>query len=259
MNIFSKISPFVSFYYFSKCNIYASTLSKGNDLFLLFIFFPARIISRQQVKGMIQIHLPIPPLRVWVLHVFFSSCASLQIIFHAAPGKKRLVISYDRPFKQKCRDTSGLCGGDTGSGAGSKISSYQWYFYVNARCCQMWGYHTIWCIASACCNIDASVTVLVGGCRDAVPGISRRCHRGVGRGFQKIGILGDQPFHRKPHVELYVLSVSCLGENFPDAGRRMEKSDIHQRISGLPLNQDIIHIHLCFHKDKRKLWNRWNC
>ena len=50
MNIFSKISTFVSFYYFSKCNIYASTLSKGNDLFLLFIFFPARIISRQQFK-----------------------------------------------------------------------------------------------------------------------------------------------------------------------------------------------------------------
>ena len=87
MNIFSKISTFVSFYYFSKCNIYASTLSKGNNLFLLFIFFPILIISRQQFKGMIQIHLPIPPLRVWVLHVFFSSCASLQIIFHAAPGK----------------------------------------------------------------------------------------------------------------------------------------------------------------------------
>ena len=140
MNIFSKISTFVSFFYFSKCNIYAScasTLSKGNDLFLLFIFFhhinvirnqwnqcrnpcrrickanteKARILSRQQFKGMIQIHLPIPPLRVWVLHVFFSSCASLQIIFHAAPGKKRLVIPYDRPFKQKCRDTGGLCGG----------------------------------------------------------------------------------------------------------------------------------------------------
>ena len=114
MNIFSKTSTFVSFYYFSKCNIYASTLSKGNDLFLLFIFFPALILSRQQFKGMIQIHPPIPPLRVWVLHVFFSSCASLQIIFHAAPGKKRLVIPYDRPFKQKCRDTGGLCGGDTG-------------------------------------------------------------------------------------------------------------------------------------------------
>ena len=116
MNIFSKISTFVSFYYFSKCNIYAScasTLSKGNDLFLLFIFFPALILSRQQFKGMIQIHLPVPPLRVWVLHVFFSSCASLQIIFHAAPGKKRLVIPYDRPFKQKCRDAGGLCGGYT--------------------------------------------------------------------------------------------------------------------------------------------------
>ena len=125
MNIFSKISTFVSFFYFSKCNIYASTLSKGNDLFLLFIFFPALIISRQQFKGMIQIHPPIPPLRVWVLHVFFSSCASLQIIFHAAPGKKRLVIPYDRPFKQKCRDAGGLCGGDTGSGAGSKAASYQ--------------------------------------------------------------------------------------------------------------------------------------
>lgn len=71
MNIFSKISTFVSFYYFSKCNIYASTLSKGNDLFLLFIFFPARILSRQQFKGMIQIHLPIPPLRVW--YCMFSS------------------------------------------------------------------------------------------------------------------------------------------------------------------------------------------
>lgn len=58
MNIFSKISTFVSFYYFSKCNIYASTLSKGNNLFLLFIFFPILIISRQQFKGMIQIHLP---------------------------------------------------------------------------------------------------------------------------------------------------------------------------------------------------------
>ena len=128
MNIFSKISTFVSFYYFSKCNIYAScasTLSKGNDLFLLFIFFPALILSRQQFKGMIQIHLPVPPLRVWVLHVFFSSCASLQIIFHAAPGKKRLVIPYDRPFKQKCRDTGGLCGGDTGPGVGSKAASYQ--------------------------------------------------------------------------------------------------------------------------------------
>ena len=60
MNIFSKTSTFVSFYYFSKCNIYASTLSKGNDLFLLFIFFPALILSRQQFKGMIQIHPPIP-------------------------------------------------------------------------------------------------------------------------------------------------------------------------------------------------------
>ena len=66
----------------------SSALCKGNDLFLLFIFFPTLISSRQQLKGMIQIHPPIPPLRVWVLHVFFSSCASLQIIFHAAPGKK---------------------------------------------------------------------------------------------------------------------------------------------------------------------------
>ena len=168
MNIFSKISTFVSFYYFSKCNIYASTLSKGNDLFLLFIFFPARILSRQQFKGMIQIHLPIPPLRVWVLHVFFSSCAPLQIIFHAAPSKKRLVIPYDRPFKQKCRDTGGLCGGDTGPGAGSKAASYQRHFYVNARSCQMWSDHAIWRIASACCNVDASVTMLVGSCRNAV-------------------------------------------------------------------------------------------
>ena len=160
MNIFSKISTFVSFYYFSKCNIYASTLSKGNDLFLLFIFFPILIISRQQFKGMIQIHLPVPPLRVWVLHVFFSSCASLQIIFHAAPGKKRLVIPYDRPFKQKCRDAGGLCGGDTGPGAGSKAASYQRHFYVNARSCQMWSDHAIWRIASACCNVDASVTML---------------------------------------------------------------------------------------------------
>lgn len=144
---FSKISTFVSFYYFSKCNIYASTLSKGNDLFLLFIFFPARILSRQQFKGMIQIHLPIPPLRVWVLHVFFSSCAPLQIIFHAAPSKKRLVIPYDRPFKQKCRDTGGLCGGDTGPGAGSKAASYQRHFYVNARSCQMWSDPAIWRIA----------------------------------------------------------------------------------------------------------------
>jgi len=168
MNIFSKISTFVSFFYFSKCNIYASTLSKGNDLFLLFIFFPILIISRQQFKGMIQIHLPVPPLRVWVLHVFFSSCASLQIIFHAAPGKKRLVIPYDRPFKQKCRDAGGLCGGYTGSGAGSKVASYQRHFYVNARSCQMWSYHAIWRIASACCNVDASVTMLVGSCRNAV-------------------------------------------------------------------------------------------
>ena len=114
----------------------------------------------------------------------------------------------------------------------------------------MWGYHTIWCIASACCNIDASVTVLVGGCRDAVPGISRRCHRGVGRGFQKIGILGDQPFHRKPHVELYVLSVLSPGKNLPDSGGGMKKSDIYQRISGLALDQDIIHIHLRFYKNK---------
>ena len=250
MNIFSKTSTFVSFYYFSKCNIYASTLSKGNDLFLLFIFFPALILSRQQFKGMIQIHPPIPPLRVWVLHVFFSSCASLQIIFHAAPGKKRLVIPYDRPFKQKCRDTGGLCGGDTGPGAGSKAASYQRHFYVNARSCQMWSYHAIWRIASACCNVDASVTMLVGSCRNAVPGVSRRCHRGIGGWFQKIGILGDQPFHRKPYMELYVLLISCLGKNFPDTGRRMEKSDIHQGISGLTLDQDIIHIHLCFHKNK---------
>ena len=108
------------------------------------------------------------PLRVWVLHVFFSSCASLQIIFHAAPGKKRLVIPYDRPFKQKCRDAGGLCGGYTGSGAGSKVASYQRHFYVNARSCQMWSYHAIWRIASACCNVDASVTMLVGSCRNAV-------------------------------------------------------------------------------------------
>lgn len=45
MNIFSKISTFVSFYYFSKCNIYASTLSKGNDLFLLFIFFSSHPLT----------------------------------------------------------------------------------------------------------------------------------------------------------------------------------------------------------------------
>ena len=83
----------------------------------------------------------------------------------------------------------------------------------------MWGYHTIWRIASACCNVDASITVLVGGCCDAVSGISRRCHRSIGGWFQKIGILRDQSFHRKPHVELYVLPVSCLGENFPDARR----------------------------------------
>ena len=66
MNIFSKTSTFVSFYYFSKCNIYASTLSKGNDLFLLFIFFPALIISRQQFKGMITPHLAAPGVNVKV-------------------------------------------------------------------------------------------------------------------------------------------------------------------------------------------------
>lgn len=103
-------------------------------------------------------HTPTPGL---VLHVFFSSCASLQIIFHAAPGKKRLIIPYDRPFKQKCRDAGGLCSGYTGSGAGSKSASYQRHFYVNARSCKMWSYHAIWRIASACCNVDASVTVLV--------------------------------------------------------------------------------------------------
>ena len=54
-------------------------------------------------------------------------------------------------------------------------------------------------------------------------------------------------------MELYVLLVSCLGKNFPDTGRRMEESDIHQRISGLTLDQDIIHIYLCFHKNKRQL------
>ena len=135
-------------------------------------------------------HTPTPGL---VLHVFFSSCASLQIIFHAAPSKKRLVIPYDRPFKQKCRDAGGLCSGYTGSGAGSKSASYQRHFYVNARSCKMWSYHAIWRIASACCNVDASVTVLVGGCRDAVPGVSRRCHRSIGGWFQKISILGDQP------------------------------------------------------------------
>ena len=51
-------------------------------------------------------------------------------------------------------------------------------------------------------------------------------------------------------MELYVLPVSCLGKNFPDTGRRMEKSDIHQGISGLTLDQDIIHIHLRFYKNK---------
>ena len=117
----------------------------------------------------------------------------------------------------------------------------------------MWSYHAIWRITSACCNVDASVTVLVGGCRDAVPGVSRRCHRSIGGWFQKISILGDQPFHRKPHMELYVLLISCLGKNFPDTRRRMEKSNIHQRISGLTLDQDIIHIHLCFHKNKWQL------
>ena len=250
MNIFSKISTFVSFYYFSKCNIYASTLSKGNNLFLLFIFFPILIISRQQFKGMIQIHLPIPPLRVWVLHVFFSSCASLQIIFHAASCKKRLVIPYDGPFKQKCRDAGGLCGGNAGSGAGSKAASYQGHFYIDSRGCQMWGYHSIWRIASACGNVDTSVTVLVGGCRDAVSGVPRSCHGCIGRWFQKISILGYQSFYRKPHMELYVLSVLSPGKNFPDTGRRMKKSDIYQRISGLALDQDIIHIHLRFYKNK---------
>ena len=89
------------------------------------------------------------------------------------------------PFKQKCRDAGGLCGGYTGSGAGSKVASYQRHFYVNARSCQMWSDHAIWRIASACCNVDASVTMLVGSCRNAVPGVSRRCHRGIGGWFQK--------------------------------------------------------------------------
>ena len=55
----------------------------------------------QQLKRMIQIHTPIPPLRIGVLHILLSSGSSLQIIFHTASRKKRLIVPYDRPFKQR--------------------------------------------------------------------------------------------------------------------------------------------------------------
>ena len=50
-------------------------------------------------------------------------------------------------------------------------------------------------------------------------------------------------------MELYVLSVLSPGKNLPDSGGGMKKSDIYQRISGLALDQDIIHIHLRFYTE----------
>ena len=138
---------------------------------------------------MIQIHPSIPPLRVWILHVFLSSCPSLQIIFHAASCKKRLVIPYDGPFKQQSRNTGSLGGRDAGSGAGSEATSHQRDFHVYARSSQVRRYHSVWCISPPCCYIDAPVPVLICSSCNAVSGIARCSYCCIRGRFQEIGIL----------------------------------------------------------------------
>ena len=138
MNIFSKISTFLYPFIFPNVISMHLLFPKEMILFLAFHFFPL-IISRQQFKGMIQIHLPVPPPGFGYC-MFLLFFAPLQI-FHAVPVK---TADYpdDRPFKQKCRDAGGLCGGYTGSGAGSKSPRTSGTFTLTPSC-QMWSDHAI--------------------------------------------------------------------------------------------------------------------